>query len=600
VITSPSKHWNTRPSYTSWDEALNNRVNNVSNCLNSTDPKCLISERAYTRLCDLMIHDKIRHGDIINTLRDYGILDPKEYRRMQKRLSRIKTNTTDQSVSRSQIKPPDQPVEVHGDAWWAGKLRDLALVEGLPWRGRGNRGWHGIVTPSVTFEVYKDGSYRVFDHEGDWQLTLAKELQACGWSDDQIGGLFEDMRFHGQSLHIAERKPGVQKGLIWQSKDGNEKELGDSTPRHDTHESVVDSLTHLFKKIDAMPDMIPVVLHRYLGGKTPMLILAQMEGQMIKMQDDQMRMHGELSDLKQLNGLNHLSAPSLNTADGPPSLGATEPLSKGSPESAGTLSLHSPPAFLGNNKSQQAIQLSVTKAPDTGEPSETSLGQQTPSQEVSSRSAIGARAPILPLETKDLSAQQMMAQDMGINSGSSDHKSGEGGPDGLCTHRDGELAQDDASPKARTPHPGLISSDHQSGEWSRNRGIEPGHDEELKRDDVSLKAGAPHLDLGLTFKEGYARTAGVEPPTESATAPSTPQSKRCPKCREYGLSMVYCGDILVCYKGEPMVYPFRCFKDFVNCIRYQNGGQGGGYSNLVATRGNEIKRSMGFPTRRYD
>jgi hypothetical protein len=376
----------------------------------------------------------------------------------------------------------------------------------------------------VTLQVYNDGSLRVFDRKGDYQLSLAHELQDCGWSDNDIGNLIEDLRYHEQALHVSERKPGVQRGVIWQSRDSNEKRIGDSTPfETGTDESVVESLTKLYQKIDAMPDMIPVVLHRYLGGKTPMLILAQMEGQMIKMQDDQMRMHGELSDLKQLNGLNHLSAPSLNTADGPPSLGATEPLSKGSPESAGTLSLHSPPAFLDNNKSQQAIQLSVTKAPDTGEP--------------------------------------------------------------FCEKASPKIgAGDDVS--NRRVNDGLIAEDHDRRKSTSDAPKDPTVNEQLA------------LDLGLVFKEGYARTAGVEPLTESAAASSEPQSKRCPKCREYGLGMIYCGDIMVFDRGETLINPFRCFKDFVNCIRYQNGGQSGGYSDLVAAKGNEIKRSMGYPTKR--
>jgi hypothetical protein len=295
----------------------------------------------------------------------------------------------------------------------------------------------------------------------------------------------ECLQVNGSKIELAVAIPGIPLGEFWQEKNNIISAHTDQTPKKGGNLELTINMGEFDQRLASMEKL----LDQKLGGLSTSFVYTQI--------------FAEIAQLRAaVNKLNELSVPSLNTANGSPSLGAPrEAVSSASPAgSTGVLSDHSTPIFSSDSKSQLAIQLpgfdetlrKVSGAPDTGEP--------------------------------------------------------------FC---------EKASPK-----------------------IDPTLNEQLA------------LDLGLVFKEGYARTAGVEPPTENCAVSGAPNPKRCPKCREYGLSMVYCGDILVCNKGEPMINPFRCFKDFVNCIRYQSGGKSGGYSDLVAANGDKIRRSMGYSVKR--
>lgn len=223
-------------------------------------------------------------GNIKEISSKYGV----SYNALRQSYHRTMSHTTEGSVSRSNVteskkdKPSNsnisskkQPVDVHGSIWWTCRLPSLDLMEGLPWHGKGNRGWKGIVTPSVTMEVFKNGRVKIHDHASDWRIVLVKELRECGWSDEQISWVLDELRLHGEELHVAQRNPNAP-DIDEYSCDGTIHHFTDGTPWYNKSEELVAQLKQYFDNCYSEIHSLPKTLGLIMGGMPIPTVLSNM------------------------------------------------------------------------------------------------------------------------------------------------------------------------------------------------------------------------------------------------------------------------------------------------------------------------------------
>jgi hypothetical protein len=371
-------------------------------------------------------HQRI-HGDIKRTSIKYGV----SYDSLQKRWCRIH-HKSDNSYARaykgikkavgqetrsypanhkSDINKPSG-FDAHGRLFYSTLILNDDYITKLPEVKRNRWGtpfWFGIRHADFTLMAYPNGRLDVFPKPAiDWRSSLEAELLRV-WDARAVSSVLKCLQMNGSELELAIAIPGVAPGQHYTDKSKLVDIDTDQTPKH-RNAANVEVRVHIGqfdKRLTAMEKSIHNIPTQLGGGMHFVTTLSNMMAVIGK--------HAEriysLEKLSVVNGLNEVSAPSLNTVisgssdhnsgewsrshgiepekegslkrddaslkagishpnNGSPSKGAPrEAVSSASPaESAGVLSDHSTPVFLSDNKSQLAIQLSVTKAPDTGEP----------------------------------------------------------------------------------------------------------------------------------------------------------------------------------------------------------------------------------------
>jgi len=341
----------------------------------STDPPMSDLDRALEEFLSFEKNHNFVHGDIKRTSIKYRV----NYDALQKRWSRLhhkSDKTTDGSVSRSSdcssdaLPKPDDPVNIHGSYWWNGSI-PAELVQRLPWHGKGNRGWWGFTSEEVSLQAYKNGKVRIFPIKWSWRIACVLHLRKYGFTDEQIAELIDpkNLEVHGDELHVSVPLPsGVPKLPEESSLDGIIRRYVDGSPWGKSLEWAY-LLQKYFERLDTKVDEIPKIVGAVMGGMRIDLVVANTLGIVEKLSE-------RVSALER----------------SPPSGAGEEP--------------HSPSASTGSSPSvtkPQAIGRPLP-APGSGEPS---FHQPTARQEVSSRTAEGSNP------SRDPSAMQMMAQDLG-------------------------------------------------------------------------------------------------------------------------------------------------------------------------------------------
>lgn len=260
----------------------------LSQCDTSASvPPVTIQDRAYTELCYLAVHDRLRYGDIKNVSLKYG-LSHSDYASLRQKLKRNschnsisssvgtdrRINCTNDRRTNSTSKKPEN-FNAHGLLYYQTlvlsdphleKLPDLVTTRwGLPW-------YRSLSNASFTLRAFvgegkSHGKCLVFPHVASWRDPLAESLFDIGWDAQAIASFDECLQINGSTLELAVAIPGVPSGQHFSDKSGLVSIDTDHTPKDSGNVEIKVNIGEFDQRLAAMENQIVklVTSGGYLG-----------------------------------------------------------------------------------------------------------------------------------------------------------------------------------------------------------------------------------------------------------------------------------------------------------------------------------------------
>ena len=258
-------------------------------------PPVTVLDKAYNDMLDLYLYDKIRYGDFTRVAIKHGLTKKDEVtlrRRMSRYYHRRGCHNFGGAVNRLPAEPnnqsPDQSngreplVNFHGKIFYRCSMPP-DLVARLPFNGTGGRGWWGFRLPNLTLMCFKNGRSEAYDKGSGWRESLVVELRKCGWTDPQIGLMFDNFRVNGEELHLAERTPGVLMGVEQTRLGGLLVDKTDRTPCWNGTTEHVFKLEQYFEELHHEVKNLPRTLGLMMSGMPITTVLNNMMVMMDRM-----------------------------------------------------------------------------------------------------------------------------------------------------------------------------------------------------------------------------------------------------------------------------------------------------------------------------